>query len=75
MSQKQYVYATFNNTLDAMAGEKLFKEQDIPGRLVIIPRELSAGCGMAWRSQPDQKQRLVQVAQDHDLDLKQVAII
>ena len=58
-----------------MAAEKLFKEQDIPGRLVIIPRELSAGCGMAWRSQPDQKQRLVQVAQDHDLDLKQVAII
>lgn len=75
MSQKQYVYATFNNTLDAMAAEKLFKEQAIPGRLVIIPRELSAGCGMAWRSQPDQKQRLVQVAQDHDLDLKQVAII
>lgn len=25
----------------------------IPGRLIPLPRELSAGCGLAWRMPPE----------------------
>lgn len=39
---------TFHTTTDAMAMEKGCKQQGAPGRLIPVPRELSAGCGLAW---------------------------
>ena len=39
---------TFRTTSDAMAFEKKCKEQTIPGRMIPVPREISAGCGLAW---------------------------
>lgn len=39
---------TFHTTTDAMATEKFFKETDFPGRLIPVPREISAGCGLSW---------------------------
>lgn len=39
---------TFHTTADAMAMEKVCKEQEVPGRLIPVPRVLSAGCGLSW---------------------------
>lgn len=39
---------TFHTTADAMAMEKCCKENNVPGRLIPVPRVISAGCGMAW---------------------------
>ena len=39
---------TFHTTADAMAMEKLCRNQNIPGRLIPVPRILSAGCGLSW---------------------------
>ncbi len=39
---------TFHTTTDAMAMEKACKQQKAPGRLIPVPREISAGCGLAW---------------------------
>ncbi len=39
---------TFHTTADAMAMEKLCRNQNIPGRLIPVPRVLSAGCGLSW---------------------------
>ena len=41
---------TFHTSSDAFAFQALCKKQDIEGRLISIPHELSASCGMAWRS-------------------------
>lgn len=38
----------FDTTADAMAMEKLCKEQGLTGRLIPVPREITAGCGLAW---------------------------
>ena len=46
---------TFHTTADAMAMEKLCRQKSIPGRLIPVPRILSAGCGLSWnpgRSNP-----------------------
>lgn len=29
-------------------------ETGIPGRLIPLPREISAGCGLAWRMRPEE---------------------
>ncbi len=39
---------TFHTTADAMAMEKACKENAVPGRLIPVPRLISAGCGLAW---------------------------
>ena len=36
-----------------MALEKYCNEHGIPGRLIPIPREITAGCGLAWSAPPD----------------------
>ena len=53
-NKRDYVILTFRTTTDAMAMEAQCAEQNIPGRLIPIPREITAGCGLAWRIAPEQ---------------------
>ena len=39
---------TFFTTTDAMAFERFFLDRGLPGRLIPLPEEISAGCGMCW---------------------------
>lgn len=39
---------TFHTTADAMAMEKACKENQVPGRIIPVPRAISAGCGLSW---------------------------
>ena len=39
---------TFYTTAEAMATEKLCKEQNIAGKLISAPRSVSADCGIAF---------------------------
>lgn len=39
---------TFYTTTDAMAMERICKETRSDGRLIPVPRAISAGCGLAW---------------------------
>ena len=50
---------TFHTTADAMAMEKACQELRVPGRLIPVPREISAGCGLAWCA-PLEVQELVE---------------
>ena len=52
--KKPYQILTFHTTSAAMAMELYCKEHAISGRLIPIPRELSAGCGLAWRIEPEE---------------------
>ena len=43
---------TFYTTTEAMAMERLCRERMAPGRLIPVPRQISAGCGLAWCADP-----------------------
>ena len=43
---------TFFNTSGAIAVERFCKEREIPGRLIPVPREISASCGLSWCADP-----------------------
>lgn len=58
---------TFHTTADAMAMEKCCKENNVPGRLIPVPRIISAGCGLAWCAGPEERGKVEDV-------LKQVGI-
>lgn len=39
---------TFHTTTDAMAMEHACKSAGADGRLIPVPRSITAGCGLAW---------------------------
>lgn len=44
---------TFPTTAAAMACEETCRRQGLPGRMIPVPGEISAGCGLAWKAEPD----------------------
>ena len=55
--EKRLIVA-FYSTHDAMAFEDYCHENGVPGRLIPLPREISAGCGLAWSAPPDDEEGL-----------------
>lgn len=47
--KKKYAVISFHTTTEAMSFEKKCMDNQVPGRLIPIPREITAGCGLAWR--------------------------
>lgn len=45
----------FASTHDAMAFEETCLSRGVPGRLIPLPREISAGCGLAWSAPPGEE--------------------
>ncbi|MFR5601700.1 MAG: DUF3343 domain-containing protein [Lachnospiraceae bacterium] len=41
---------TFHTTAEAIAMEAACKAEAVSGRLIPVPRIISAGCGLAWSS-------------------------
>ncbi len=41
---------TFKTTTAAMAMEDYCKANGLPGRIIPLPGEISAGCGLCWKS-------------------------
>jgi hypothetical protein len=50
---------TFHTTADAMAMEKACKEHQAPGRIIPVPRAISAGCGLAWCAALEDREQIV----------------
>ncbi|MBQ9155353.1 MAG: DUF3343 domain-containing protein [Eubacterium sp.] len=47
--KKDYIIITFKTTTAAMAMEKECKTKEVPGRIIPLPTQISAGCGLSWR--------------------------
>lgn len=46
---------TFPTTSAAMACEKTCQENGLPGRMIPVPGEIRAGCGLAWKARPEER--------------------
>ena len=55
---------TFYNTSGAIAVEKFCKEHAIPGRLIPVPREISASCGLSWAVPAEKQEELSEVERE-----------
>lgn len=47
---QEYIIITFNSSTLAMKTEKEINENKIEGRLIPVPREITSGCGLAFKS-------------------------
>lgn len=48
--KKLWLIITFHTTTAAMAMEAMCAANKLTGRLIPVPREITAGCGMSWRA-------------------------
>lgn len=59
---------TFNTTTDVLRSEKVFKENNILGKIISIPSEISAGCGLTWESEIKLKEELIKILKENDIE-------
>ena len=59
---------TFHTTADAMAMEKACQAQNVPGRLIPVPRSISVGCGLAWCAPLTERDRLARVMAERGIE-------
>ena len=59
--KKEQLIITFDTTTEAMRMEKFCMANGIKGRLIPLPEAISAGCGLAWKTEPEEKGRLVEI--------------
>lgn len=50
---------SFSSTAHAMAVEKYCMQHDLPGRLIPVPKEITAGCGLAWKAALSDREALI----------------
>ena len=59
LKKKPALIITFATTTQAMAMEKFCARENLPGRLIPVPREITAGCGLSWKALPEDRERLL----------------
>lgn len=59
---------TFSSTTAAMAAEKHCIEAGVPGRLIPVPTQITAGCGLAWCTEIVQREEVLKVM--HEISVK-----
>ena len=50
---------TFATTSDAIAMEAAAREHGVPGRIIPVPSDIDAGCGLAWCAEIEERNVLV----------------
>lgn len=62
------LYITFYTSAEAMATKKLSERENINGRLVPVPRVLSAGCGISFETVPSLKDEILKLLEKEDIE-------
>lgn len=71
-TEKKFI-VTFHTTADAMAMEKGCKSLEVQGRLIPVPRQMSAGCGIAWASPTEESKRIPDVLRELNIEAEDMA--
>ena len=73
--KKPSLIVTFHTTTAAMGAEKLCMELGVPGRLIPVPREITAGCGLAWKAAPGEEDRIVNALRSGGIEWAAMQVI
>ena len=65
--KKPVLVITFGTTTEAMKMEKFCIQKELPGRLIPVPREITAGCGLAWKTEQDQRALFMKEFQENGI--------
>lgn len=69
------LYVVFYTTSEAMATEMACRENDIEGKLVSVPREISAGCGISYESIEDNFEKIKTLLENEDIEYEDIVLL
>jgi hypothetical protein len=61
MARETYWVALFKSVSYALMAEKVLKKEGIPFKLIPVPKEISADCGVCLRFTADARETILQV--------------
>ena len=73
--KKPALVISFAATADAMAVERYCGETGLPGRLIPIPREITAGCGLAWKTLPEERERFARALEETGIRWEEMRVL
>lgn len=59
---------TFATNFDALAMEAAARKHDVPGRIVPVPSQIDAGCGLAWCAEAADCETVAQALSEYSLN-------
>ena len=66
--KKLQLILSFKNTVDALEMEQIGQRRGLPGRLIPLPSVISAGCGLAWTTEPENRDITLSVTKEEGLE-------
>ncbi|MBQ2738632.1 MAG: DUF3343 domain-containing protein [Oscillibacter sp.] len=60
---------TFPTTTAAMAMETFCRGRQLPGRLIPVPRSITAGCGVCWAAPVEAREELEETVMEHHITI------
>lgn len=73
--KKDTLVVTFHTTTQAMAAEKFCQANGLPGRIIPVPREITAGCGLSWKAAPEDREPLTNAFTEAGLGWDEMYVI
>ena len=73
--KKDTLVVTFHTTTQAMAAEKFCLGSGLPGRIIPVPREITAGCGLSWKAAPADQEVLTAALTESGLGWQEMHVI
>lgn len=69
------VVVSFGTSAEAFAFQKAACAAAVPGKLAMIPRSLSAGCGMSWQAPEEDLHAIRELIASANLEFEEVHVI
>ena len=66
---------TFPTTAAAMACEECCERRGLPGRMIPVPGEVAAGCGLAWKATPGDREELAAALEADGVPVEGMTVI
>ena len=66
---------TFPTTAAAMSCEECCERRGLPGRMIPVPGEVAAGCGLAWKTAPGDREGLAAALEADGVPVEGMAVI
>ena len=63
---------TFATTTQAIAMERECRTTEFAGRLIPVPREISASCGLAWKCGEQGEEETTSYMKEQDLEYEKI---
>lgn len=72
MGEKICSIFTFHSTHFALKMEAACRKENIPGKLIPVPRSISSSCGIAFQGEIEDREQIEEIAHRYGVEYEQV---